>query len=302
MPSSPLTVAAALPLIDEITGETLHAKRVFSLTGAAVGVMRAGALGIHAIGTGLAATQGLHAKHAIKQVDRLLSNPGLNVWELFAQWVPYVLGASREIVVGLDWTTFDADAQATVALHLVTRHGRSTPLVWMTVPTSALKGRRNAYEDTVLVRFHEVLPPGMTVTVLADRGFGDQQLYELLTDLDFQFVIRCRGNITVRSALGETRPAAAWVPPTGRLRTLRGAAVTRPTRTHSTPSCVSRRGACSSRGASRCGGHSPAPTPRACTAAGSRSKKPSAIPKTRSTAWACRRRISAIRSAAIGSC
>lgn len=60
-----------------------------------------------------------------KQVDRLLSNPGLNVWDLFAHWVPHVLGASREIVVALDWTAFDADAHATIALHLVTRHGRS---------------------------------------------------------------------------------------------------------------------------------------------------------------------------------
>ena len=68
MPLSPLTLASALPLIDEMTGETLHAKRVRSLTNATVGVMHAGALGIHAIGTGLAVAQGLHAKHAIKQV------------------------------------------------------------------------------------------------------------------------------------------------------------------------------------------------------------------------------------------
>jgi hypothetical protein len=209
-----------------MSGETLHTKRVRSLTNAAVGVMQAGALGIHAIGTGLAVAQGLHAKHAIKQVDRLLSNPGLNVWELFGHWVPHVIGANREIVVALDWTAFDADGHATVALHLVTRHGRSTPLVWMTVRTATLKGRRNEYEDTVLLRLHEVLPPGVTVTVLADRGFGDQQLYALLTDLGFRFVIRFRGNVTVHSVTGETRAAAAWVPATGRPCTLRGAAVT----------------------------------------------------------------------------
>jgi hypothetical protein len=226
MPSSPLTVSAVLPLIDTMSGETLHAKRVRSLTHAAVGVMQAGALGIHAIGTGLAVARGLHAKHAIKQVDRLLSNPGLNVWELFAHWVPHVLGASREIVVALDWTAFDADAHATIALHLVTRHGRSTPLLWMTVPTAAMKGRRNEYEDTVLLRFREVLPPGVTVTVLADRGFGDQQLYDVLTDLGFQFVIRFRGNVTVHAASGETRAATDWVPASGRARTLPGAAVT----------------------------------------------------------------------------
>ena len=58
MPPSPLTVAAALPLIDQMSGETLHTKRVRSLTNAAVGVMQAGALGIHAIGTGLPSPKG----------------------------------------------------------------------------------------------------------------------------------------------------------------------------------------------------------------------------------------------------
>src|SRR5690606_24372727 len=140
--------------------------------------------------------------------------PGLNVWELFAQWVPYVLEASRAIVVALDWTAFDAVGHATVAVHLVTRHGRSTPLVWMTVATRDLKGRRNDYDDPVLTRFHEVVPAGVTMTVLADRGFGDQQLYALLTDPRFSLRDPVRGNITVQAATGETRTAAAWVPAT----------------------------------------------------------------------------------------
>jgi hypothetical protein len=46
----------------------------------------------------------------------------------------------------------------------------------MTVPKARLKGRRNRYEDTVLLRLHDVLPPDVKVTILADRGFGDQHL------------------------------------------------------------------------------------------------------------------------------
>lgn len=38
----------------------------------------------------------------MKQVDRMLSNGGINVWKLFAQWVPYVLGDRSEAVVTLD--------------------------------------------------------------------------------------------------------------------------------------------------------------------------------------------------------
>jgi hypothetical protein len=213
-------------LIDGMAGESLHAKRVQSVTNAVVGVVNAVSLSIHAIGAGLAQTNGRHAKHAIKQVDRLLSNPGFNVWELFAHWVPYVLAGSPQIVVALDWTDVDADGHSTIALSLVTGHGRATPLVWMSVPKAELKGQRNLYEDTVLLRLHEVLPPGVKVTVLADRGFGDQQLYALLTDLGFDFIIRFRGVVTVQSRDGEVRPAADWVPPNGRPRQLRDARVT----------------------------------------------------------------------------
>jgi hypothetical protein len=221
-----ITATRAGRLIDWMAGESLHAKRVQSLTNAVVGVVNAVSLSIHAIGAGLAQTSGLNAKHAIKQVDRLLSNAALNVWALFAHWVPYIVAARKEIVVALDWTDFDADGHSTVALYLVTAHGRALPLVWMSVEKTKLKDRRNDYEDTVLLRLHEVLPPGVKVTILADRGFGDQKLYELLTDLGFDFIIRFRGAVVVESRDGERRPASEWVPPNGKTRQLKAARVT----------------------------------------------------------------------------
>lgn len=215
MKTHPLAVAQATRFIDQMTGESLHEKRILSLTNAVVGVIHAVSASIHAIGTGLAVASGLNPKHALKQVDRLLSNRALDVWALFVEWVPHVLGAQREIVVALDWTEFDADGHATIALYLVTRHGRATPLIWRTVPERQLKGQRNAAEDSVLLRLREVLPPCVTVTALADRGFGDQKLYELLTDLGFHFIVRFRGNVIVHSATGEADLASAWCPRTG---------------------------------------------------------------------------------------
>ena len=222
-----ITAEGASKYIDWMADETLHAKRVRSLANAVVGVVHAVSLTIHAIGVGLAALNGLNPKHAVKQVDRLLSNSAISVWALFAFWVPYVVAASKAIVVALDWTDFDADGHSTIALYLVTSHGRATPLIWKTVEKAALKGRRNIYEDEVLMRLHAVLPPDVKVTVLADRGFGDKKLYALLKDLAFDFVIRFRGVVTVESADGEARPASDWVPANGKLRQLRGARVTK---------------------------------------------------------------------------
>ncbi len=111
----------------------------------------------------------------------------------------------------MDWTDFDADAQATIMLSLLTRHGRATPLLWLTVDKATLEDHRNAYEDRVLLRLAEVLPAAVQVLIVADRGFGDQKLYELLTELTFEYVIRFRGNIHVTAAHGDTWPAAQWV-------------------------------------------------------------------------------------------
>jgi len=204
----------------------LHAKRVFSIANAALGVVYAASLAVHSIGCGLAAARGLKKKHAVKQVDRLLSNVGISVWDLFGQWVPFVVGPRPEIVVALDWTEHDHDDHSTIALNLITSHGRATPLMWKTVVKSELAGQRNAHEDALLVRFAEVLPDGVRATILADRGFGDQKLYELLTQLGFDYVVRFKELILVTDGDGNSGPASAWVPPAGRALMIKNATVT----------------------------------------------------------------------------
>ena len=117
------------------------------------------------------------------------------------------------------------DNQSTLALHLVTRHGRATPLLWLTVDKDELKNQRNDFEDLCLSRLKALLPEGVAVTILADRGFGDVKLFEFLESLGFQYVIRFRGNIHVSAADGETRLAADWVGKGGRARKLRDAEI-----------------------------------------------------------------------------
>jgi hypothetical protein len=205
----------------------MHAKRIASLANATLGVVKTGSLAVSTIGHGLALARGLTSKHAIKQVDRLLSNEGIDIDAALCHWVRYVVGPRTSINVAMDWTEFDADGQATLMLSLLTSHGRATPLLWLTVDTSTLKNHRNEYEYQVLVRLADALPSDIKVCIVADRGFGDQKLYRVLSEeLKFDYVIRFRGNIQVTAADGEMRTAAAWVGPGGRARVLRDALVT----------------------------------------------------------------------------
>jgi hypothetical protein len=224
--------------LDSVLDEDIHTKRVDSLANATLGVMTGASLGVALIGKSLAQARGLLPKHAVKQVDRLLSNPRLEAWDVFATWVPEMVGARLDVVVAMDWTDYDADGQATLALKLVTRHGRATPLVWLSVHKDDLKDARNDYEDASLRRLAEVLPDGVTATILADRGFADTKLFEFLTELGFGYVIRLRGNTKVSAADGTTRPAANWIGQGGRARKLSDAAVTEARRPVGAAVCV----------------------------------------------------------------
>ncbi len=211
--------------IGGLYGPDLHAKRIGALAGATLGVMTGASLAVAMIGQALAQARGLVTKHAVKQVDRLMSNAGIDVWDSFARWVPQQLAAQQDILVAVDWTDFHHDGQSTLVLSLVTGHGRAAPLIWLSVWKEEIATRRNDYEDACLRRLAETVPPGCRVTILADRGFGDQKLFAFLDELGFGYVIRFRGNIRVANATGKTRPAADWVGKGGRARKLRDARV-----------------------------------------------------------------------------
>ena len=86
--------------VAELLGEDVHMTRVMSLANGVVGVLHAAALGIHAIGRGLADALDLDSKHAVKQVDRLLSNTGIKIWDWFAQWVTFVRDEEQPVATG----------------------------------------------------------------------------------------------------------------------------------------------------------------------------------------------------------
>lgn len=211
---------------DELFAETVHQRRVDSIALGVVGVVHAVSLSIHAIGRGMAAVRGKDAKHATKQVDRLLGNSGVQLGVLFESWVRFVVGDRQEIVVALDWTEFDGDQQATICLYMITRHGRATPLVWKTVPKATLAGKRNDYEYSVVEQLGGILPPEVKITLLADRGFGDQKFYDILGTLGWDYVIRFRECIRVTDGSGATKTAAQWLDKTGRAKMLKGVGVT----------------------------------------------------------------------------
>ena len=107
----------------------LHAKRFDGLATATLGVITGASLAVSLIGQALAQARGLVSKHAVKLVDRLMSNAGIDVWDSFARWVPQQGCVRLDILIAMDRTDFAHDDQSTLVLSLVTGHGRAAPLI-----------------------------------------------------------------------------------------------------------------------------------------------------------------------------
>lgn len=207
--------------------KSLHSKRAESLANYSVGTMHASSVAIHAIGAAYASVAHIKPKHGVKQVDRYLSNEGIDVAALTPEWAKYVLGSRTRVNVIVDWTDFELDDHTTLYAGVVTTHGRATPLAWKTYKKSALTGgARTDAEHAFIEELGRAIAPEVFITLVADRGFGSRSFYELLTTLGWDYVIRFRNSIIVEHS-GEAKPAKEWLSSSGRARKLNGASVTR---------------------------------------------------------------------------
>jgi transposase len=213
-------------VIKEIYGDDLHKKRQLSIAYAAMGLLASESLFLHRMAEGLVDTRGGNKKHAAKQIDRLLSNKGISVWDLSEPWIKYVLADHKEIMVALDWTSFFDDEQSMLSLNIVTGKGIATPLLWKSVDKKQLKHNRARYEDQLLSRLKTVLPTSVQVTLLADRGFADQKFFRFLDEeLGFKYIIRIKSNTTIIYKDIKNK-ASNWLKPDGRSLGLKKAFIT----------------------------------------------------------------------------
>jgi hypothetical protein len=189
--------------------------------------MAATVAGVASVGRAAADARGKDAKHGIKQFDRFLGNDKIDDIEVAHSLVAFVVGQRRRVVLSLDWTEYGLWGQNRLAINLVTRHGRATPLLFKTVPSAELKGQMSHIETGLLRVLQALLPPSVKeVIIVADRGFGDVDLYKDIQELGFDFVIRFRGCIHVMAPDGRSAPAASWVLAGGRARRILNARLT----------------------------------------------------------------------------
>lgn len=113
-----------------------------------------------------------------------------------------------------------------VRISLIYR-GRALPLSWIVLEHV---GARVAFADyvSVLYRAAALLPPGRRVTLLADRGFCDAELFLTLKKLGWHYRIRAKQSLMVyRRGWRKGCKIERLLPPRGRARFLQQVFITR---------------------------------------------------------------------------
>ena len=222
-----ISVERVIQVVSGIWSGAMHKKRLQSVGMFVWGIMLSTRLSSATIGRSLAKGRNKSAKHGIKQIDRLLGNDKIDVVKELPGYVRWVVALRTAIVVSLDWTSFDADGHSCIVVNLVTRHGRATPLVWITVKNLHLRHRRNSYEREALSLLSRCLPRGVMVTVLADRGFADTKFFMFIRkELQWDYVIRIRENTYVSTKKMMRRKIREMTALHGRIVEFREAALT----------------------------------------------------------------------------
>lgn len=152
-----------------------------------------------------------------RQFSRWLHNDKIRPMLLYPTLVKHALKewTGDRLFLALDtsmlWNRF-----AIVRLALVYR-GRAIPLGW-TVCNSKSAVVHLARYRRILVQVAQVLPEGVPVVLLADRGFMDVKLLRVARQLGWHFRVRVKSSVIVYRATHSKRSVKAMMPTPGGAR------------------------------------------------------------------------------------
>ncbi|GIW97268.1 MAG: transposase [Pirellulaceae bacterium] len=141
---------------------------------------------------------GTTAKHRIKRAWRFTNNHRVQVSSAMQGVIRQLVRPKRKkpLVVSIDWV--QVRQFRTIAL-CAAIDGRAIPLLWASYPEEEFHQRQHQLEEAILRQFRTMLPDGVRVILLADRGFGRTEMARLCQELRFQYVIRIVPDVWVQA-------------------------------------------------------------------------------------------------------
>jgi hypothetical protein len=187
-------------------GTDLRKSQAKTLADLVAAALRVGRVSLAALGRKLTGPRA--AKHRIKRTWRFCANAGVLVSDAMRGLARHLLRHRRPkrrqrrrkvkpLVIAFDWT--DIRNFHTLMAALVMK-GRAVPLLWASYTKWKLARSQNNLEEGLLRLLRDLIPPGVPVILLADRGFGRTELAKTCQQLGFRYVVRIKPDVWVEGA------------------------------------------------------------------------------------------------------
>lgn len=145
-------------------------------------------------------TRAVFAQSHQRRFSRWLNNSRINVQKLYSPLIAKALVEWGESSITLIEDTSQLWDEYCLIRLSVQYRGRAIPLVWRVIRHGSSSVGFEVYQS-MLKRAAGLLPVGVSVCFLADRGFADTKLMRYLRDeLDWHFRIRVKSNTWIHRA------------------------------------------------------------------------------------------------------
>lgn len=160
-----------------------------------------------------------------RQISRWLHNPKIKPAEVYRDLVTAALvpWAEQTAMLALD-SSMLWEKYVIVRVSLIYR-GRALPLAWKVLEQGSASVSFVNYEP-VLKEAARLLPQSCEIILLADRGFVDVDLMQLVVRLGWHFIIRAKSSLWVYRAFRPRCKMNALLPPKGEVRLIHTVQVT----------------------------------------------------------------------------
>jgi len=193
-----MSVDAVVAFVKDLV-KVWDVRRAICLAHLTYALMRSGRLGVAEIGHFVPTPT--TDKHHIKGVDRFLGNEAIDLLSLWSGLIALAcLGTSRLFVL-LDWTDLGNGFEVLKAT--VSYGGRSQAIAWVTTQKGYYGRSRNVFESNFCKLLKTLLPPGVELVIIADRGFARATFFRVLKKAGISFIIRVRRDVHLIHGRGE---------------------------------------------------------------------------------------------------
>jgi len=147
---------------------------------------------------------GVAINHTLKRINRFLGNQRIDREAFFEGLIKFVLPRVQHwpiIPIAIDWTYCEDNNPWQSLVASITFHGRGIPIYVWSFKRNCFDPymSQNQVEEAFVAHLRRLLPKHKRIVILADRGFARISLFEILLELGFEFVIRLKYNVKVKS-------------------------------------------------------------------------------------------------------